>query len=195
MEIIIDPFFHSYFTEKQTSSRSKLEIKRRLGILAKEYVDFTNDILQKYSFFKDGSFVKLFIKRIKILNHNDACSKLDEPYCTRSSNSHIADEGGICAKYHEVKDVKDPKVLQWQSHNTGVVNFAYHLKELPQSVSKLAFSHEIGHSFGSPHDHPEKCLGDDVEGNFLMHKSGVRGYLQNNYQLSPCSYHNITFFF
>ena len=49
--------------------RSKLEIKRRLGILAKEYVDFTNDILQKYSFFKDGSFVKLFIKRIKVIQN------------------------------------------------------------------------------------------------------------------------------
>ena len=36
--------------------------------MAQEYVDFTNDILQKYSFFKDGSFVKLFIKRIKVNN-------------------------------------------------------------------------------------------------------------------------------
>ena len=49
-----------------------------------------------------------------------------------------------------MKDEKDPKSTQWQSHNTGVVNFAYHLKELPPSVSKLAFVHEIGHSFGSP---------------------------------------------
>jgi len=234
MEIIIDPFFHSYFTEKQTSQRPKLEIKRRLGILAKDYTDFSNDILQKYSFFKDGSFVKLFIKRIKILDHTDDCSKLDEPYCTRSSNlhelltahslqnhndvclsyvftyqqlsdstlglawsgnSHKADEGGVCAKFHDVKNGEDPKSSEWQSHNTGVVNFAYHLKELPTSVSKLAFVHEIGHSFGSPHDHPEKCLGDDIQGNFLMHQSGVRGYLQNNDQLSPCSYHNITAFF
>ena len=43
-----------------------MEIKRRLGLMAQDYVDFTNDILQKYSFFKDGSFVKLFIKRIKV---------------------------------------------------------------------------------------------------------------------------------
>ena len=34
--------------------------------MAQDYVDFTNDILRKYSFFKDGSFVKLFIKRIKV---------------------------------------------------------------------------------------------------------------------------------
>ena len=38
-------------------------------------------------------------------------------------------------------------------------------------------------------------MGDDIQGNFLMHPSGVRGYLQNNDKLSPCSYHNITAFF
>ena len=27
-----------------------------------------------------------------------------------------------------------------------------------------------------------------------MHKSGVRGYLQNNFQFSKCSYHNISVF-
>ena len=45
------------------------------------------------------------------------------------------------------------------------------------------------------HDFPEDCQGDSIQGNYLMHKSGVRGYLQNNYKLSKCSYHNITFFF
>jgi hypothetical protein len=39
---------------------------------------------------------------------------------------------------------------QWQSHNTGVVNFAYNHRELPDTLAKLAFSHEIGHSLGSP---------------------------------------------
>ena len=33
-----------------------------------------------------------------------------------------------------------------------------------------------------------------MEGNYLMHKSGVRGYLQNNFQFSKCSYHNISVF-
>lgn len=60
---------------------------------------------------------------------------------------HLADEGGVCARFHEV--LEDGKV-EWQSHNTGVVNFAYNNRELPSQVAKLALVHEIGHSLGSP---------------------------------------------
>ena len=61
----------------------------------------------------------------------------------------------MCAKYHEVPDPAvtaetEDKELVWRSHNTGVVNFAYNQRELPSTVAKLAFAHEIGHSFGSP---------------------------------------------
>ena len=45
--------------------------------------------------------------------------------------------------------MEDGKV-EWQSHNTGVVNFAYNNRELPSQVAKLALVHEIGHSLGSP---------------------------------------------
>ena len=63
----------------------------------------------------------------------------------------LANEGGVCAKFHELFiDAEDPNLSQWESRNTGIVNFAYHLKALPTTVSKLAFAHEIGHSFGSP---------------------------------------------
>jgi hypothetical protein len=34
--------------------------------MVQDYVDFTNEILTKYSFFKDGSFLQLYIKRIKV---------------------------------------------------------------------------------------------------------------------------------
>lgn len=145
-------------------------------------MDFTNKILKKYTFFKDGSFVQLYIKRIKIMEF--PCSEVDSAYCQVSENLHDlleahsshnhndvclsyvftfqhlsdstlglawtanpgkADEGGVCARFHQKDSQAD-----WQSHNTGVVNFAYNLRELPQSVAQLAFAHEIGHSFGSP---------------------------------------------
>ena len=55
--------------------------------------------------------------------------------------------------------MEDGKV-EWQSHNTGVVNFAYNNRELPSQVAKLALVHEIGHSLGSPVStqlHLENC--------------------------------------
>ena len=71
--------------------------------------------------------------------------------CCNFILSFLANEGGVCAKFHELFiDAEDPNLSQWESRNTGIVNFAYHLKALPTTVSKLAFAHEIGHSFGSP---------------------------------------------
>ena len=226
---------HAKYQNNKFNFRSELEIRRRINLLVKEYIDFTNDILAKYSFSRDGSILQLYVKRIKQLSHTEGCSILDAKYCEYSESLHnllvshsltnhndvclsyiftyqhlsdstiglawkpninTADEGGMCAKYHEVlnDDPEDPQ-LEWRSHNTGVMNLAKNHRELPDTVAKLAFVHEIGHSIGSVHDYPEDCQGDDVQGNYLMHKSGVRGYLQNNYKLSKCSYHNITFFF
>ena len=64
------------------------------------------------------------------------------------------DEGGVCAKFHEVQQTNETKEKEWRSHNTGVVNFAYNNNELPSQVVKLAFMHEIGHSLGSPVSNP-----------------------------------------
>ena len=43
-----------------------LEIKRQLRSLVNEYVDFTNEIMKKYSFSQDGSQLQFYIKRIKV---------------------------------------------------------------------------------------------------------------------------------
>jgi len=232
LEIVIDPYFYQNHQSKSPLS-THLEIKRQLRSLVNEYVDFTNEIMKKYSFSQDGSQLQFYIKRIKILNFDKGCDTVDEHYCSFSSNIHellvghskinhndvclsyvftyqhladstlglawsgnskIVDEGGVCAKFHEVQQTNETKKKEWRSHNTGVVNFAYNNNELPSQVVKLAFMHEIGHSLGSPHDYPTKCNGDAIQGNYLMHKSGVRGYLQNNYGFSGCSYRNITFF-
>ena len=58
-------------------------------------------------------------------------------------------EGGVCSKLHSVKDAETGQ-KSWRSHNTGVVNFAYNQRELPEILAKLAFVHELGHSLGSP---------------------------------------------
>lgn len=86
------------------SFRSEVDLKRRVGLLVQEYVDFTNQILKKYSFFKDGSFVQLYVQKIKFLTSD--CPPSDEAYCrpaasindlleAHSSNNH----NDVCLSY------------------------------------------------------------------------------------------------
>ena len=68
--------------------RPEHEIRRRINLLVKDYIDFTNDILAKYSFSRDGSILQLYIKRIRQLSHTEGCSVLDSKYCDYSENLH-----------------------------------------------------------------------------------------------------------
>ena len=65
-----------------------LETKRQLHVLANEYVSFTNEIMRKYSFNKDGSMLQFYIKRVKILNFAKGCDSTDQHYCSTSTNLH-----------------------------------------------------------------------------------------------------------
>ena len=70
----------------------------------------------------------------------------------------------------------------WSSRNN------LHVSE---RVATLAFSHEIAHSFGSPHD-SGSCLGGGESGHYLMHETGSLGLQLNNYKLSDCSRGNMS---
>lgn len=93
------------------------------------------------------------------------------------------EEGGICQPFKYVNGIK-------QSLNTGVVtvkNFNY---RIPEPISKLAFVHEVGHSFGSEHDPISEpiCSPDFAHGgSFLMSRSAATGREINNKYFSKCS--------
>ena len=55
----------------------------------------------------------------------------------------FADHGGICELYRELASGN-------RSLNTGFVSFEHNGAALGEDVTKFAFAHEIGHSFGSP---------------------------------------------
>ncbi|XP_077564429.1 disintegrin and metalloproteinase domain-containing protein 10-like [Haemaphysalis longicornis] len=79
--------------------------------------------------------------------------------------------------------------------NTGIVSFLSSSHFVPHAISELTFSHEIGHSFGSPHDIPDSspCVPDNVDGgHFLMYPSSSSGNKPNNDNFSPCSIKNIS---
>ena len=62
---------------------------------------------------------------------------------------------------------------------------------MSERIAALTFSHEIGHSFGAPHDSGE-CEGGGEAGHFLMHETGSLGLQPRNMELSPCSRANMT---
>ena len=62
---------------------------------------------------------------------------------------------------------------------------------MSECVAALTLSHEVGHSFGAPHDSGE-CVGGGEAGHYLMHDTGSLGLKANNMELSPCSRGNMT---
>ena len=81
-----------------------------------------------------------------------------------------------------IRGQRDMTNYLWSSRNN------LHVSE---RVATLAFSHEIAHSFGSPHD-SGACLGGGESGHYLMHETGSLGLQLNNYKLSDCSRGNMS---
>lgn len=85
------------------------------------------------------------------MNHSSAC--LAYLFTDRSFDdgviglAYIANRngmpGGICEPYKEYSDgIK-------KSFNTGVVSFQLYNREIPSSITEIAFAHQLGHSFGA----------------------------------------------
>jgi len=102
--------------------------------------------------------------------------------------------GGVCDKHglHTEVPLPNYEVTVNKSLNTGVVSLSRNYLPVSEKVAALTFSHEIAHSFGSPHDTDPACEGGGSQGHYLMYPSGSLGLLPNNMQLSPCSTANMT---
>ncbi|XP_076451235.1 disintegrin and metalloproteinase domain-containing protein 10-like [Babylonia areolata] len=97
-------------------------------------------------------------------------------------------QAGLCGRYHSRKSL-----------NTGIVSIINYRKVLPSIVSQLVFAHEVGHTFGSPHDiGSDECApfgttarnADD--GNYIMYPYAMSGTRRNNVHFSPCSRDNMS---
>ncbi|KAL1436964.1 hypothetical protein MTO96_048985 [Rhipicephalus appendiculatus] len=103
--------------------------------------------------------------------------------------------GGFCERYRsaiEVDPSGDRYVQSKLSLNTGITTLLNYNHYVGLHVASLTFAHEIGHSFGSPHDDGRECVPRGSEGKYLMYESATRGTAPNNDRFSPCSIRNIT---
>ncbi|KAH7945529.1 hypothetical protein HPB49_011957 [Dermacentor silvarum] len=103
--------------------------------------------------------------------------------------------GGICERYRtsvELDPASGDYVQVKMSLNTGITTLINHRQYVGLSVGALTLAHEIGHSFGSPHDKGRICDPVGPEGKFLMYESATKGDRPNNDRFSPCSIGNIS---
>lgn len=98
--------------------------------------------------------VDKLLENFSQMNHSSAC--LAYLFTDRSFDdgvmglAYIANRngnpdmpGGICDPYKEYDDgIK-------KNFNTGVVSFQLYNREVPSSITEIAFAHQLGHSFGA----------------------------------------------
>ncbi|GFS17062.1 disintegrin and metalloproteinase domain-containing protein 10 [Elysia marginata] len=92
--------------------------------------------------------------------------------------------GGICQKPVEIDS-------QNISYNSIVLTYLLDGKRRTEMEVLLTLAHEIGHSFGAPHDDETFCSGTEEHGDFIMSTTTNTGYKANNYRFSECSLRNM----
>uniref|UniRef100_A0A0R3SQ45 ADAM9 protein n=1 Tax=Hymenolepis diminuta TaxID=6216 RepID=A0A0R3SQ45_HYMDI len=98
--------------------------------------------------------------------------------------------GGICspANYVETREADGTSVFM--APNIGFTTYCdSEGSQVLSSVAELVTAHELGHSWGAPHD-PDttECTPSaEAGGRYLMYTYAVPGYSPNNYRFSPCS--------
>ncbi|KAL3886426.1 hypothetical protein ACJMK2_026418 [Sinanodonta woodiana] len=142
---------------------------------------------------RDNLDVSNFLNLHSMENHDDFCLAYVFTYRDFAQGtlglawvgSPSQASGGVCERFKQYAGVE-------KSLNTGIVTTLNYGKEVPFSVSKLTFAHEVGHNFGSPHDSGGTCAPSGDRGNYIMFPSATSGIDEFNSQFSPCSKGNIS---
>ncbi|KAL3243352.1 hypothetical protein MRX96_020613 [Rhipicephalus microplus] len=103
--------------------------------------------------------------------------------------------GGICERYRssvEYDPVRGEYRQAKMSLNCGITTLINQRQYVGLLIGSLTLAHEIGHSFGSPHDHGHICEPEGPQGKYIMYSSATRGDRPNNDRFSPCSIGNMS---
>ncbi|XP_077419472.1 disintegrin and metalloproteinase domain-containing protein 10 isoform X1 [Vanacampus margaritifer] len=174
---------------------------RNIGFMVKRIrINTTND--QSDNPFRFANIgVEKFLEINSEQNHDDYC--LAYVFTDRDFDEGVlglawvaapsGSSGGICEKNRLYADGK------MKSLNTGIVTVQNYASHVPPKVSHVTFAHEVGHSFGSPHDSGLQCTPGASSnqalkemGNYIMYARATSGDKINNNKFSSCSIGNMS---
>ncbi|XP_035669457.1 disintegrin and metalloproteinase domain-containing protein 10-like isoform X2 [Branchiostoma floridae] len=148
-------------------------------------INTTEDALQTDNPFRpDNIGAEAYLDLLSNYNHNPYCLAYGFTDRDFEGTLGLAWVGSICSRYLSYSG-------RYQSRNTGLVSVQLYGNHVPPKVSHITFAHEVGHSWGSPHDPEGACSPGGEFGNYIMFAQATSGDKNNNNKFSSCSLDSI----
>ncbi|KAI8500722.1 constitutive protein ectodomain proteolysis [Branchiostoma belcheri] len=148
-------------------------------------INTTEDSLETNNPFRPENIgAEAYLDLLSNYNHNPYCLAYGFTDRDFEGTLGLAWVGSICSRYLSYSG-------RHQSRNTGLVSVQLYGNHVPPKVSHITFAHEVGHSWGSPHDPEGTCSPGGELGNYIMFAQATSGDKSNNNKFSSCSMDSI----
>ncbi|CAH1252038.1 ADAM10 [Branchiostoma lanceolatum] len=163
-----------------------LDAKTGYGIeVTRIRINTSGDALETDNPFRpDNIGAEAYLDLLSNYNHNPYCLAYGFTDRDFEGTLGLAWVGSICSRYLSYSG-------RHQSRNTGLVSVQLYGNHVPPKVSHITFAHEVGHSWGSPHDPEGACSPGGEFGNYIMFAQATSGDKSNNNKFSSCSMDSI----
>ncbi|XP_064486372.1 disintegrin and metalloproteinase domain-containing protein 10-like isoform X2 [Ornithodoros turicata] len=169
-------------------------------VIIKDHHSCEGEAARTSRFCSDNLDASHLLHELSRINHDSFCLSYIWTYRDFSRGTlglaYVAEldesSGGICERFQT--GVASGVSVEYRgklSLNTGVISFLNQNSRIPEHVSQMTFTHELGHSFGASHDKAE-CAPGGAIGNYIMYASATLGDKPNNRKFSPCSIQSIS---
>ena len=160
-----------------------------IGFVIKELIIYTDELSQDYRL-DNYEYSKDTLRAFSKFDFSDSCLAALFTHQTYEQNvvglaymglsSRFAAPGGLCEERTRIQKA-------WRSLNTMFVSSLDAAGQIPWESFSLTLIHELGHSFGAPHDNDTECMPGGIYGMYIMHPYDVQSIKVHSKMFSPCS--------